>query len=145
MNYCKQLFLYNFANTWKTDIQKKPKLQTYCVNITVKGILLKNMSHQIYCQMSDVFWHNFKHGQIEVGRYAQIKLEERVCKICTSASVEDEFHFILHCDAYLEVRNTLVQNCNQNRTNTDKDTVEYLFGQYPRKFSKFFFRKDTLT
>ena len=152
LNYCKQLLLSNFGNTWKRDIQKKPKLRTYCKvkkeYTSEKYVTLNLLSYErsVLAQ----FHTGTLPLQIELGRYAQIKLEERVCKVCTSGLVEDEFHFIFHCDAYQDERNTLFQNCNLNRTNTDEDIVKYLFDQYPRKFSKFLIkllqiRKEKLT
>ena len=33
---------------------------------------------------------------------------ERVCKQCTSAEVEDETHFVLHCEALSEERRKLL-------------------------------------
>ncbi len=34
---------------------------------------------------------------IETGRWASIPLEDRICKMCNSLVVEDEYHFICHC------------------------------------------------
>ena len=37
---------------------------------------------------------------IETGRYRNLKVEERLCKVCDSQSVENELHFIFDCEAY---------------------------------------------
>ncbi len=41
---------------------------------------------------------------IETGRFRGTELEERACQICNSQSIEDEFHFILICNEYDELR-----------------------------------------
>ena len=38
--------------------------------------------------------------EVERGRYRNIPIEQRVCKMCNSGSIEDEQHFILYCDRY---------------------------------------------
>ena len=44
--------------------------------------------------------------QIEIGRYRNIHLSERVCQICNN-EVEDEIHFLLSCNAYAEPRSKM--------------------------------------
>ncbi len=44
---------------------------------------------------------------IETGRFRGTALEERTCQICNSQSIEDEFHFILICNEYNELRMNL--------------------------------------
>ena len=36
---------------------------------------------------------------IEAGRYTRIPRNERVCKMCNSGQLEDEFHVCLECPA----------------------------------------------
>jgi len=40
--------------------------------------------------------------QIEIGRYACLPVEERTCKTCNSAMVEDKEHFCVGCPALKE-------------------------------------------
>jgi len=42
--------------------------------------------------------------EIEKGRHNRIKVEDRICKVCTS-EVEDELHFLKSCPLYAELRN----------------------------------------
>ena len=37
---------------------------------------------------------------IEKGRHASIPASERLCKVCNSRKIEDEEHFLLHCNNY---------------------------------------------
>lgn len=47
--------------------------------------------------------------EIEVGRYRNIKLHERICRICNT-SVEDEIHFLCECEQYSDLRISLFQS-----------------------------------
>ncbi len=49
---------------------------------------------------------------IETLRYANnryIPAEERLCNFCESAEIEDEFHALLKCTAYEEIRHSMFQ------------------------------------
>ena len=41
---------------------------------------------------------------IETGRYTSINRNDRICKKCNFGVIEDEFHFILQCPFYVNVR-----------------------------------------
>ena len=41
---------------------------------------------------------------IETGRYRNLHIEERLCKVCDSHAVESEFHFVFDCPAYSKLR-----------------------------------------
>ena len=44
--------------------------------------------------------------EIEIGRYRNIPLAQRICQICHK-EVEDEIHLLLNCNAYLAPRGKL--------------------------------------
>ncbi|CAB3997693.1 Hypothetical predicted protein [Paramuricea clavata] len=51
--------------------------------------------------------------QIERGRYENIPREERICKLCDSGEVENEFHFAVACQNYQHLRdnsNNILKN-----------------------------------
>ena len=50
--------------------------------------------------------------EIEVGRYRDIALPNRICQVCHNA-VEDEIHFLLECDAYSMPRDVLFSKANE--------------------------------
>ncbi len=58
---------------------------------------------------------------IETGRFRGTALEERTCQICNSQSIEYEFHLILICDEYNELRIKLF-----NSIKYKVETFEYL-------------------
>ena len=41
---------------------------------------------------------------VETGRYFNISRNESVCNMCNKKVIEDEYHFILECDKYVNVR-----------------------------------------
>ena len=42
--------------------------------------------------------------QIEVGRYRDVPLCDRLCELCEEGSVEDEIHFLCECSCYSDIR-----------------------------------------
>ena len=55
--------------------------------------------------------------KLETGRFRRLTVEQRVCELCNSNSVEDELHFLFNCSIYEEVQRVLftqVEYCNVN-------------------------------
>ena len=52
---------------------------------------------------------------IEKGPYVIPRLppENRICQICNLNAVEDEFHFIMKCSAYSDIRLTLLKQTDE--------------------------------
>jgi len=50
--------------------------------------------------------------RIETRRYGQQRLErfERSCQVCGSGDVEDEFHFVFKCEAYVDIRHVYINS-----------------------------------
>ena len=46
---------------------------------------------------------------IEVGRHRNIQRRNRLCQLCELNEVEDEFHFILQCPFYVEIRRKYIK------------------------------------
>ncbi len=47
---------------------------------------------------------------IETGMWGNIPLEDRICKMCDSLAVEDEYHFIFHCSLYKNIRDPFLHH-----------------------------------
>jgi hypothetical protein len=47
---------------------------------------------------------------IEKGRHMSIPRHERFCNICKTGVIEDEFHFLFHCQKYSHHREILERN-----------------------------------
>ena len=96
----------NFIQNWFTDIENLSKLHCYrsfktcfefenylnCVINDKQRIELTRLrcsSHQLL---------------IEERRFSSIPRENRICKLCNLNEIEDEFHFVLICPLYHQIR-----------------------------------------
>ena len=48
------------------------------------------------------------------GQTRSLKLEERVCSICSSGEVEDEYNFLLKCNVFSDIRVDYISNIMRN-------------------------------
>ena len=59
---------------------------------------------------------------IESGRINNIELRNRICPLCHSGEIEDEYHFVLICPFYDDLRvnlpNYYTDNTNRNKFNS---------------------------
>ena len=46
--------------------------------------------------------------EIERGRYSNIERNQRICRLCDENVVEDEYHFLLCCTLYNDLRGTYI-------------------------------------
>lgn len=46
---------------------------------------------------------------IETGRYYNIDRKDRLCIYCNTSSIEDEFHFLLECNKYADIREKYIK------------------------------------
>ncbi len=84
------------------NIFKIPKLRAYVTfnkHFEVEPYILSFMSRKRRSYPAQ-----FRSGilplQVEVGRWANKNLEERLCLVCNEGLVEDVQHFIFHCNYY---------------------------------------------
>ncbi|MEW8545659.1 MAG: reverse transcriptase family protein [Candidatus Thiodiazotropha sp.] len=47
---------------------------------------------------------------VETGRHKNIDYENRICVLCNSANIEDEFHFVMICPFYEDLRISFLSN-----------------------------------
>ena len=82
--------------------------------------------------------------EIEVGRFHNIELNLRLCKLCNLDVVEDEIHFLCDCPKYSEYRNTLFQIAIISLPtfmNTDSlDKFVYLIANHERAVIDFVYK-----
>ena len=105
--------LQNVYNIMWTNVIKSTqgKLRTYALfkdDFVLENyvVLLNRPSRSAFCKLR-VSAHKL---MIERGRYCspKIPVEDRICKLCDSNEVEDEFHFIMNCKMYIEHRDILM-------------------------------------
>ncbi|MCP3882930.1 MAG: hypothetical protein GY701_31710 [Sulfitobacter sp.] len=74
---------------------------------------------------------------IELGRYNGVKLNERVCNVCSSGAIEDEVHFLFHCCKYDDARKRFFESTGIRRVPNEIDTLKCLLEENPRILSKY--------
>ena len=111
-----------FIQEWNSRIMESSRANFYS--------LFSNFEHQLYLETIGV--KKFRIAmtklrvashrlEIEVGRWAKpnrIPIDERKCRFCNK--LEDEFHFILECDLYKELREHYIKKYFWNRPNIIK-------------------------
>ena len=95
-----------FLQKWNESIQNNHKLQSY---IAYKS----GFKYETYLNVLDIkkfraIYVNFKTSchtlEIEKGRHQHIPRENRLCKLCSDRVIEDEYHFLLCCSFYSNIR-----------------------------------------
>ena len=63
--------------------------------------------------------------EIEVGRFRDIPLCNRICQMCAKNTVEDEIHFLCECESYIDYRHTLFSHAQETDPNfVSKDVID---------------------
>lgn len=102
----KQRLLDNYYQTWYTDIQSSQRLSSYArykTSLTLEPYLdiIMNKKYKIVLSRFRLSSHTL---EIERGRYHNIPRDERICKCCNLNTIESEYHFLLVCPLYLNLR-----------------------------------------
>ena len=106
------------------EIKHEYQLENYLKNI-------RNPAHRISITKLRLGVHSLC---IQTGKYenrgASIPVEDRKCLVCKSNYVEDEKHFLLHCNGYVNIRNELHSLISQTDSHfanlSDNDKIIYL-------------------
>ena len=144
----------SFENKCMLEIKEAPILRTYCTFKTKFGleVYLKCIKKYKIRSVVSKFRLSSHCLQIEKGRHQKHKqpLEERVCVHCSLAEVEDEYHLLLRCSLYNDIRDTFFTLCN-NKLNYNfmglpeetkfkivmtEDNLQWLLGVFLRKCFK---------
>jgi len=109
----KRFLRSNYIKQWQEKIQGESKMRTY---ITFKS----NFEYESYLNMANEdqrksmtrFRISAHRLAIERGRYTvpPTPANNRLCIYCTSQEVEDEYHFLMSCNKYQQLRETLKAN-----------------------------------
>ena len=90
---------------WLNDMKHKPKLRTYRKiksRLEQEKYLLLRDRNELTRLRSGT-----NRLRIEKGRWVKLKPEERTCVVCETDAIEDEAHFMLHCEVYERLRQIL--------------------------------------
>ena len=101
---------------WSTDIRASQKADVYCIiksdnNLEIGKYItvVKNNCHRITLTRIRCSAHKL---MIEEGRYRNIDRNQRVCTKCNMNVIENEFHFVLVCPIYRQLRNECLPRYN---------------------------------
>ena len=105
----KQRIIDCFKQKWFTDIAANNVLNTLYVYIKT-NFGMENYLNMLYCKSSRICLTKLRISshklRIEFARYGRERLErnERLCQLCDINEIEDEFHFVLKCKVFKELR-----------------------------------------
>ena len=108
------MFIQNWSscinNNQSTRIYKDIK-ETFCIEDYIT--LLPKHLYRFFAKIR-LSSHILK---VETGRYGSQRIDynQRICNQCNKNEVEDEFHFILICPAYSDIRNRFIRPYYRNR------------------------------
>jgi hypothetical protein len=103
--------MQKFQNTVKDDIESTSKLRYYKDMKSTYGTedyIYKCRSQQHRSVIAKMRSGTYR-LQVELGRSRKIPRDQRLCRKCSSGSVEDEIHFMFSCDKYSDQRKTLFE------------------------------------
>ena len=102
----KQRILDQYYQNWYRNINNSRRLSTYCR--FKHSFNLKPYLDTIYERKFKIALTRFRLSshrlEIERGRYFDIDRTERKCKNCTQNTIENEYHFLLVCPLYQDLR-----------------------------------------
>ena len=109
LQICYEKLKSNETEKWNVRRTSKPKLRYY--NMFKSDLEIEDYLFFKVPKMLRSLLAQFRAGilplSIEVGRYRNIPLEERLCTLCDDNVVEDEIHFLCSCKLYKEARDVL--------------------------------------
>ena len=104
------------------DINVSSKCSLYKYFINVRGLqpyLSKPILPSMRIIISKLRLSSHKLG-IETGRYIDSRREDRPCHNCNLGEIEDEYHFILQCPLYTNLRHQYLKSYYYRRPSAHK-------------------------
>ena len=105
-NTIKQRILDMYNQKWYSDINNSSRLKSYSLykHEFIFEKYLKVITEPKYKIAMSRFRTSSHELRIETGRYDNTPREQRLCKSCNMNKIEDEFHFLLVCPKYRDLR-----------------------------------------
>ena len=106
----------SFIQNWHSEIERTSNTNIYKLFKTQfkQSIYIKMLS-TYYCKLLIRFLTRNHKLPIEVGRWRSIPSNERKCPYCND--VGDEFHYLLKCSKFDEIRKKFIKNYYYTRPN----------------------------
>ena len=120
--------------TWRENISNMPKLEYYLkfkTEFEMEQYLQKlhNKELRITFTKFRLSSHNLN---IETGRYKGVERNNRICQCCNLEVVESEYHFLLICPKYAEIRKKYL---NQTSWQTIEKFTRLMSTKSKRKYT----------
>ena len=106
-----------YLQKWYSDINNSNRLQSYCIyehDFKLEHYIT-DVTENKYRTALARFRTSSHNLFIETGRYDNTPLHERIYKSCKMNKIEDEFHFLLTCPTYRELRIKYSSAFRENR------------------------------
>ena len=105
-HYIRQRIVDTYQQSWYSEINNSSRLESYCFfkhNFELEKYLTLNIDQKYKLALTR--FRTSSHSLlIETGRYENIPREQRICQSCNIYKIENEFHFLLVCPKYRELR-----------------------------------------
>ena len=109
----KQRILDQYYQTWYNEINNSRRLCTY--SRYKHTFNLEQYLDSIHDKKFKIALSRFRLSshrlEVERGRYRDIARSDRKCKLCTQNSIENEYHFLLSCPQYINLRRKYLKRC----------------------------------
>ena len=111
-----------YISNWRSDLEASTSLLLFKelkINFEISDYLLclRNVKNRIVLSRLRLSSHKLA---IEKGRHLNVERNQRKCIYCDLNEIEDEFHFILMCPKYVDLRNKYINKYYTNRPNMFK-------------------------
>jgi hypothetical protein len=112
INYVRNSLCEQNRSEWRNELQEVSKLRSYCLFKDSYGC--EPYLYKVVDRHHRSILAQFRCGilplKVETGRYQNIPAELRLCVLCEENVVENEFHFMLQCSKYDNLRNDLYRH-----------------------------------
>ena len=110
MSLLKQRLNDNFIQNWVSRLENSSRALFYrCIAIFQFQPYLEKISVFKFCQALSKLRMSSHRLEVEAGRWKKpnrVPLSDRICSSCQT--LEDEYHFILECKIYIDLRRRLI-------------------------------------
>jgi hypothetical protein len=111
-----------YISNWREGLESYSSLYIYreiktCFNQSSYLMLLENTKYRNILAKLRLSSHKLN---IELGRYNNIPRNERKCILCNLNDIEDEFHFVLKCPVYADLRRQYIPKYYYTQTSVMK-------------------------
>ena len=110
-NLIKQRILDIYKQSWYASVNNSNRLLMYSryKHDFIFEKYLDFLSERKYRNALSQFRLSSHDLEIERGRYSNVDRDDRICLLCNSNQIENEYHFLLTCPFYRDLRKTYLK------------------------------------